>query len=199
MPPLITWLVRHGQSTANAGITSVDNEKVTLTELGFQQSAELALRLVNEPNLLIVSPFLRTQLTAEAIRCKWPTVPYEIWPIHEFSYLDAEKCKNTSVMTRRPWVESYWQRGDPEYVDGPGAESFESFMRRLSVFDERLMAMSCDFVVVVGHGQFIRAYLECRKSGFTSSPQVMNHFRSNEMLHPVANTEVIELLSGEQL
>ena len=40
MPPAVTWLIRHGQSTANAGLPSADYEEVPLTALGHRQARE---------------------------------------------------------------------------------------------------------------------------------------------------------------
>ena len=64
MPPALTWLVRHGQSASNAGLPAVGHGEVPLTALGREQAREVARRVDRQPDLLIVSPFLRAQETA---------------------------------------------------------------------------------------------------------------------------------------
>lgn len=193
MPPAVTWLIRHGQSAANAGLRSADYDEVPLTALGQRQAAEVARRVEKQPDLLIVSPFLRAKNTARPIRERWPDSPCEVWPIQELTYLSPERCRGTTPEIRRPWIEAYWHRCDPSYLDGPDAESFAAFMTRLRDFHLRLSAIDGGFVVAVGHGQFFRAYLLSRGASFTATAEWMRTYRAAEMAQPMANCEVIEL------
>ena len=193
MPPALTWLVRHGQSTSNAGLPSVGHHEVPLTALGQEQARALARRVDRQPDRLIVSSFLRAQETAAPIRERWPSTPCEVWPIQELTYLSPARCLGTTAGTRRPWIEDYWRRCDPDHVDGPDSESFASFMARLADFDRRLSALGGDFTVAVGHGQFFRAYLWGRDRGFAVTPEWMRDYRIAETSKPMANGEVIEL------
>ena len=193
MPPAVSWLIRHGQSTANAGLPSADYEEVPLTALGRRQARELARRVERQPDLLIVSPFLRAKETAGPIRERWPGSLCEVWPIQELTYLSPERCRGTTPEIRRPWIEAYWRRCDPDYLDGPDAESFAAFMTRLRDFHRRLSAVDGGFVVAVGHGQFFRAYLLSRGGSFAGTPELMKGYRAAETAQPIANCEVIEL------
>lgn len=194
MPPALTWLVRHGESTANAGLPSVGHGETPLTALGREQARALASRVDRRPDLLVVSSFLRAQDTAAPIRERWPEVPCEVWPIQELTYLSPARCLGTTAEIRRPWIEAYWHRCDPDYLDGPDAESFASFMARLAAFDARLSALAGDFAIAIGHGQFFRAYLWGRRDrGFTVSRSWMKDYRASETSRPMRNTEVIEL------
>ncbi len=193
MPPALTWLVRHGQSAANAGLPAVGHAETPLTALGRQQALELARRIDRPPDLLIVSPFLRAHETAAPIRERWPDTPCEVWPIQELTYLSPARCQGTTADTRRPWIEAYWQRSDPGHRDGPDAESFAAFVGRLADFHRRLSALEGAFVVAVGHGQFFRAYLWGRDRQFAVAPQGMREYRLAETVQPMANGEVIEL------
>lgn len=195
MPPALTWLVRHGQSSANAGLPSVGHAETPLTALGRQQAHELAQRVDRRPDLLIVSPFLRAHETVAPIRERWPDTPSEVWPIGELTYLSPARCLGTTAEIRRPWIEAYWQRCDPDYLDGPDAESFRTFVGRLRDFDRRLAALGSDFVIAVGHGQFFRAYLWGRDRNFAVAPQGMREYRMAETARPMANGEVIVLKS----
>ena len=194
----MTWLVRHGQSTSNAGHPAVGHGEVPLTQLGIEQAHEVARRVERRPDLLIVSPFLRAQATADPIRVRWPSAPCEIWPIQELTYLSPARCNGTTVETRRPWIEEYWRRCDPDYRDGPDAESFTSFMDRLGDFHRRLQALEADFVIAVGHGQFFRAYLMVLDEGFAGTADWMRRYRTAETAKPMANGGIV-VLSREAL
>lgn len=193
VPPDLTWLVRHGQSASNAGLPASGHGDVPLTELGLSQGRALADRVTQQPDLLIVSPFLRARATAEPLRERFPSTPCETWPIQELTYLSPARCVGTTSATRRPWIEAYWQRCDPDHCDGPDAESFAAFMVRLGDFQRRLLALDARFVITVGHGQFFRAYLIALKKGFETSQQWMRDYRQTETANPMANCEVIEL------
>ena len=193
MPPALTWLVRHGQSASNAGLPTVGHGEVPLTALGREQAREIARRVDRQPDRLIVSPFLRAQETAAPIRERWPRTPCEVWPIQELTYLSPARCKGTTADMRRPWIEAYWRGCDPDYLDGPDAESFRAFMARLGDFDSRLSALGGDFAIAVGHGQFFRAYLWSRDRGFAVAPEWMRDYRAAETSQPMANCEIIEL------
>lgn len=198
MPPAVTWLVRHGQSTSNAGLPATGHGEVPLTALGHQQARELAEMVPRQPDLLIVSPFLRACATAEPIRARWPLTRCETWPIQELTYLSPARCSGTTVETRRPLIEAYWRRCDPDYRDGPDAESFRSFVTRLVDFQRRLLALDSGFVVAVGHGQFFRACLLGQREGFAASAEWMKRYRAEETARPMENCEIIEF-TGEPL
>jgi broad specificity phosphatase PhoE len=193
VPPALTWLVRHGQSTSNAGLPAVGHGEVPLTPLGEEQAREVARRVERRPDQLIVSPFLRAQATADPIRARWPSVPCETWPIQELTYLSPKRCRGTTAEMRRPWIEDYWRRCDPDYLDGPDAESFRHFVGRLRDFHRRLLAVDGGFVIAVGHGQFFRAWLMARQGDFAGTAEWMRDYRSAETAQPMANGEIIEL------
>jgi 2,3-bisphosphoglycerate-dependent phosphoglycerate mutase len=194
----VTWLVRHGQSATNAGLPTVGQDDVPLTDLGLEQAAAVARRVDRAPDLLIVSPFLRARATAAPILVRWPSTRCESWPIQELTYLSPDRCRGTTAAIRRPMIDAYWQRCDPDYVDGADAESFRSFLGRLHDFHERLLALDGGYVVAVGHGQFFRAYTIGLAAGFVASPEWMTRYRTVETASPIANCEIIEL-SGEAM
>lgn len=199
VPPALTWLIRHGQSASNAGLPATGHDDVPLTELGLMQARALVDRLRQPPDLLILSPFLRARATAEPILARWPDTRCETWPIQELTYLSPARCVGTTSATRRPWIDDYWQRCDPDYCDAADAESFAAFLGRLRDFHRRLLALDARFVVAVGHGQFFCAYLIALDKGFEGSAQWMRDYRLNETARPMANCEVIELDAGALL
>ena len=193
MPPQVTWLIRHGQSTSNAGLPAVEHGEAPLTALGQEQARALARRVDRQPDLLVVSPFLRARETAAPIRARWPSVTCATWPIGELTYLSPARCHGTTADKRRPWVEEYWRRCDLDYQDAQDAESFRSFMDRLDDFHRRLLALDGGFVITVGHGQFFRAYLMALIEGLSGTADWMRRYRLAETTQPMANCEVIEL------
>ncbi len=193
MPPALTWLIRHGQSASNAGLPTNGYGEVPLTALGRRQAQEVADRVDRQPDLVVASAFLRAIDTAQPILARWPATRRETWPTHELTYLSPARCVGTTAETRRPWVEAYWRRCDPDYLDGPDAESFRAFMTRLADFHQRLLALDAGFVVVVGHGQFFSGYLLGLSRGFAVSPGWMQDYRATETARPIANCEIIEL------
>ncbi len=150
-------LVRHGESAANAGAATLDHASIPLTEKGLRQAERVAQSITQLPELVITSPFTRAQATAAVTVCVHPTVPLEVWPIEEFTYLDPAICVNTTVEQRKSWVDHYWARSDPSYRDGEGAESFLDFVGRARAFLDRLAAYPAQDILVFSHGQFLNA------------------------------------------
>lgn len=105
----LRWLVRHGESAANAGAVTTDPASIPLTEAGRGQARSTAAAIMQRPNLIVVSSYLRTrQTTAPSIE-RFPDVPVETWPVQEFTYLSPGRCAGTTTAQRRPLVEAYWQ------------------------------------------------------------------------------------------
>jgi broad specificity phosphatase PhoE len=155
------------------------------------QAQAVARRVDRHPDRLIVSPFLRAAATAEPILKRWPATPVAIWAIEEFTYLSPALCDGSTVETRRPMVRDYWQRSDPDYIHGLGAESFGQFLQRVAAFHEGLLALKDGFTVVVGHGQFFRAFGFALSHGFAATPDGMRRYREGELANPMANGEIL--------
>ncbi len=196
MPPLITWLARHGQSTANVGRLTDHWSAVDLTDLGRRQALALAERVEHAPDLVVASPMRRAQATAAPILARWPDSPHETWPIQELTYLSPARFAGGAPADPAHLVEDYWRRADPDYLDGDGAETFRRFLGRVRDFHDALARLELDFVVVVGHGQFFKAYLWALTHGFEASAAWMTAFRAAEILAPIDNGEIVTLRAG---
>jgi broad specificity phosphatase PhoE len=153
------WLIRHAQSEANKGLPTDDPAQIALTRLGESQAQAIADSLIETPSLIVTSPYLRTKQTAAPTLMRLSTVPHEEWPVHEFTFLDPSRCVGTTPAQRRPMVAAYWERADPFYSDGPGAESFADFMGRITGTLTRLKTEGQPFTLIFGHGLFIRSLL----------------------------------------
>lgn len=150
-------LIRHGESAANAGKASLDHASIPLTPKGVEQARLVAGSFTKSPDLIVASPFSRAQATAMQTVAAFPSVPFEIWPIQEFTYLEPARCINTTVAQRRGWVDAYWANADPTFIDGEGAESFLDFIVRAQSFLERLAEHPAQDIVAFSHGQVINA------------------------------------------
>jgi probable phosphoglycerate mutase len=186
-------LVRHGQSVGNAGGRTADQVSNPLTKLGRVQSREFAEHLDYNPTLFVTSSFLRAQQTAEPLRQRFPDVPVEEWPIHEFSFLNPELHRGTSEADRESHVLAYWQREDPAYIDGPEAESFTLFLDRAREAIRRLVSSNpggC--VVIFTHGFFMQAFRLVLLFPNATDAELMVNFRRFHFVNLIQNTDSLE-------
>lgn len=186
---MAVYLIRHAESVSNAGERTASHGGAVLSEQGRRQAAELVERINFCPDLIVVSPFIRTRQTAEPLHKKYPNVPVEEWPVQEFSFLDADRCNNTTQEERRPLVEAYFARNDPDYVDGRDAESFNQLLARVDEMLARLKKRPREQnIVIFSHGNFMRM-VQLRLSGKAVS---MADFL---LMPPVQNAEIRDISS----
>src|SRR5256885_14957070 len=113
----IVWFIRHAESEANAGLRTTHPDTIRLTRRGLAQAEQIARSFGEQPDLIITSPFLRAQQTAQATHLRYPDAPYEVWPVHEFTFLSSPRWEFSTNHERRPMVTAFWQRQDPHYID----------------------------------------------------------------------------------
>ena len=150
------WFIRHSESVANAGGRTKEAPAYPLSELGFRQAEQLAAALRTEPDLIVVSPYVRARQTAEPVIRRFPNACVEEWPVQEVQYLDPALCVDTTQEERRALSEAYWQRSDPHYA-APGAESFVEFSTRVSDAIGRAVRREERRIFVFCHGQVMQA------------------------------------------
>jgi 2,3-bisphosphoglycerate-dependent phosphoglycerate mutase len=193
--PVVTrvLLVRHGQSVANAGGKTTDHVFNPLTELGHAQARKFAGRLDCKPTLFVVSPFQRAQQTAEPLRSRFPDVPVEEWPIHEFTFLEPSRHSNTTEEDRQPYVRAYWEKRDPGFADGPSAESFTQFLDRAREAIRRLAEADLGgCVVVFTHGFFMQAFRLALLFPNASDAELRSNFLRFHLVNFIQNTDSLE-------
>lgn len=152
------WIIRHAQSQSNAGMPTIGPHDNGLSELGYLQAKCIPEALKQPPDLIVTSPYLRTQLTAQPLIAQFPHVPVDVWQVQEFTHLTLPLDQPTTPLIRRPLTQAYWERCDPDYVDGANAESFVQLMARVRTALGQFQQQS-GFVVVFSHGLFIKAML----------------------------------------
>lgn len=153
-------LFRHGQSESNAGGKTDWPANVHLTDMGKSQAVLVAERTAPDCSMVVISEYVRTAETAGPL-LERIQVPMQVWPVHEFTYLDVDVCSQTTHVDRAPLRKRYWDKMDPDYVDGRGAESFNQLRTRALEFTERLREAPAleGWLDVFTHADFIRAVL----------------------------------------
>jgi probable phosphoglycerate mutase len=198
------WLVRHAESEANAGLASDTPGTTAITKKGQDQAVHFAesfknlctLRPQFTPQLFVTSPYLRTKQTAYPTFENFPEVPHEEWPVQEFTFLAPGKYSGTTYDEREEAREEWWDRGDPHYHDGEGAESFHDLRARASnliaTLNER--SMTHDRIVIFTHGRFMRAlaWFQLFDPGPATS-LMMGRFLDYDRVTPVPNTTIMPL------
>ena len=189
--PLIQ-LIRHGESTANAGGISKTPACIPLSERGEAQALALVERFPQAPDLIVVSPYLRTHQTAAPLCARFPTVPVETWPVHEFTYLNEVQYANTTETQRTPAAREYWLRRDPHHEGGPGAESFARFIGRVDALIARLAAREETHICIFTHSFFINAVQwRCLQPESAVDAAFIGGYLEFRQAHPVANGEPV--------
>jgi broad specificity phosphatase PhoE len=198
--PTRILLVRHGQSVANAGGIPPDHIINPLTELGHAQAKAFADGFSCEPTLFLISSYQRAQQTSVPLRQRYPEVPIEEWPIHEFHYLNPAQHNGTSETQQMPHILKFWERDDPAYSDGHGAESFSDFLNRGREAIKRLARLKSEgCIVVFTHGFFMQAIRVLLLFPHATDQQLMSNFRRFHFVNFIQNLEAIELeaLNGQ--
>jgi len=189
--PLI-YFIRHAESIANAGGATQWPADITLSERGHAQARALAASWSQAPSLIVASPYIRTQLTAQPTRDRFPEAPFEIWPIQEFTYLNPNNLTGTTAAQRQPLVEAYWKNAQPDNIDGPGAESFNHMLSRIADVKARLQALDVPVVKVFTHGQIMGALILQQLSPKLTPTEMMRAFHSYAAQHTVHNCSILK-------
>lgn len=191
----IVHFIRHAESTSNAGERTDNPTDIELTPRGLEQSAMIAAQWRQAPTLIIASPYIRTQLSARPTLERFPAASYDVWPIQEFTYLSLTQGQPTSMLERRPRIEAFWQRADPDYVDGPGAESFNDMLQRIDIMIESLKNLKLkenDFITVFTHGQIMHFMRMRALSPRLTPAQMMRHFPLFAQASPIENCTILK-------
>jgi broad specificity phosphatase PhoE len=191
------WLIRHGESESNAGLPTTHTAVTALTERGRAQAERVALAIPKPPDLVVTSPYLRTQQTALPTLARFPQTCREEWPVHEFTYLGLPAYQATTGIERRPLRDAYWSRCDPHYIHGEGAESFADLLCRVETALARIREGGEHFALVFSHGLFAKALLWRLRGGSPeASPASMRSFRTFSASFRVPNAAILPLHVG---
>lgn len=186
------WWIRHGESVRNAGLPTVDTYSAAMTRDGHDQALLAAQALPGRPDLLVHSSFLRARQTAEPMRERFPGVACEEWDVHEYHFLCDDQTRNTTRVDREPMVHKYWERCDPDHVEGVRAESFRGFVERVDRNVARLRSCDRRWVVVCTHQHFmLGVLLRLEDPASPVDRDLMRRFRSLVVQRDVPNGALI--------
>lgn len=186
------YLVRHGESEANAGLPTSDPSLIPLTARGQTQAAHVAVALDVRPALVLTSTYLRAADTARPYCDRYGIEAQAHELTHEFVTLDPDLVAGTTGLERLPLIKEYWSVGDPTCRTGSNAEQFLEFAGRVDSFARQLAELP-DQTVMFGHGMWF-AMLIWRTMGFpVDTTQAMKAFRAFQIGLPMPNCCVYEL------
>jgi broad specificity phosphatase PhoE len=183
--------IRHGESIANAGLATASPAEARLTYRGLEQAYRIATSIEAQPSLIVTSSYVRTIETALPTLRRFPRAAHQEWDVHEFTYLSQTKTNKhyTTVQDRKPLVDAFWERCDPFYATGEGAESFADFIERVKDVLYTLKYCREDFVVVFSHEQFIQAALWLSSDiSLRINRDTMRAFREHLLSSPIPNS-----------
>lgn len=161
----VVWFIRHGESESNANLKTTHPAQSALTAQGHEESIKVPSAITQQPDLIVVSPYLRAWQTAVPTIEKFPNTPVETWPVEEFTYLHPGEYENTTGAERWPAAKAYWEKNDPQLKHGGEGESFAELMTRVKAMQTRLAQHPADFIVMFSHGLFLRAVLHTNITG----------------------------------
>ena len=193
MTPKNIYLVRHGQSLANAGGVTMEHAAIPLTELGHRQAQALAALLPPEPAGVRVSPFLRAQETACPYCERTGHAPVTLALLHEFDTFDPDLLHGMTGEERGPVADAYWQQADPDQRMGARAETFREFGQRVQGFHDTYLDTLPDNAMLFGHGMWM-GLLIWKLFGFSADDsRGMRAFRRFQLGLPTPNGAVYRL------
>ena len=183
----VITFVRHGQSQSNVGGVTMEHHAIPLTDVGQAQARALVDLLPQKPSKVLVSPFERAQHTAAPYCSALGVEGQTLNEIKEFETFDPDLMQGMNGEQRRPMVDEYWSKADPDLRMGPRAETFTEFAQRVNTFRLETMPQLPDGSVVFGHGMWT-ALLFWRVMGFTDyDSYAIKAFRRFQLGFPMPN------------
>lgn len=189
------WMIRHAESQANAGEKTKNQLTTHLSKKGEGQAINLNKALSNQrkPDLLVMSSYPRTGETADPYLEKHQ-VPYEVWDVHEFSYLSQLRYADTTFEERKVPKDKFWKSNDPYYRDGDGAESYSDLLHRVERMLRMILERKESKIWVFTHGQFMKAVVCLLMSeGLTKEAPSMRKFKTFMDNHDIPNCALIRV------
>lgn len=187
------WFIRHGESVSNANEVTRSPGASELTSRGQRQAECVVPAFLRRPDLVIVSPYVRTWQTAVPTIEYFKPVPVEEWPVHEFTYLHPERYNGTRGSDRANFARAYWERCDPYEKEMDEGESFAELVERVDDMIARLREQREQFITMFSHGLFIRAFMWSQFVGAVEpTREYMLRFRHFILSFQLPNTAIVK-------
>jgi broad specificity phosphatase PhoE len=195
------WLIRHGESESNADDTlpTTTTAGTGLTPRGLAQAEHVAAAFGRAPALIVTSSYLRAQQSAQPTIARFPAARLAEWQVQEFNCFSLARRYNTSGQQRAPFWAEFWERCDPEYVDGESAESFAMLIARAQATLEQIRRLEDDFTAIFSHGLFMRALLWVGViASAEGNAESMRRFHSFRSAFRIPNGAILKVCVNEQ-
>jgi broad specificity phosphatase PhoE len=186
-------LIRHAESESNIGERTSYPESIKLTQNGERQAESFADQITETPDLIFVTNHLRTEYTAKYVLRKHPNTVVKILPLHEFTFLSPAMFENTTPQERHTYVKEYWNRCDPDFIHGPGAESFNQFVIRIKESLNVVAKLDHSFVLIFTHGHVIRLVRQMIDLVHSNNQLPMQYYRDVMLPIAIPNLEILEI------
>jgi broad specificity phosphatase PhoE len=156
------------------------------------QANQVAHFFQEKPDIIFHTLFERTRQTTEPAIARFPDVPVEMLPMHEFTYLNTEAYAGTTVSERRERAVSYWNQNNPYQNDGGESESFMDLIERIYQSFDILTKRKEKVIFVFSHEQILKMtkLLLSVESEDKTPEELMRHYSEVEFGRPIKNCEV---------
>lgn len=195
------YLIRHAQSESNAMQAVRPNHAIALTELGHRQASEVAQWLsahVPTPDKVFVSPYIRTQETAQPYLDTIGQTASEIEPLREFNYLNYERIKDLKFRDIVKIADDYWAKGDAHHADSEETDNFVNLIERVQAVRDEFANLPDGTYVAFTHGMWLGMLSWQLIHGYHGKPCPrvfdMIKFRQFELATRPKNCEVYALV-----
>lgn len=186
------WLIRHAQSTSNAGEITRDRESVFLTDVGEQQAHWLNAHFPYHPNALYISTLPRTAQTAAPLARRFHMHPQILPCLTEFDPLGMSVLRGMKGEERSAAYENYWARATPETQIGEDGCAFTELKAQIDEFMQ-LLPHFANHSAFVGHSIWMKV-LAWYLLGFAVNDNIdMRNLRQFQHAFPTPNACVFTL------
>ncbi|NCU37482.1 histidine phosphatase family protein [Candidatus Saccharibacteria bacterium] len=196
-------MIRHGHSTGNAGQKTADFTKIPLTEDGQREARYVADAIVNKLGIkgiagIVVTPYLRTQQTAEPLVDLTNHSPIVMPGLREITYLQSSRADGKTFDQRAGMRNEFWQLSlqNPNYVDEgeQAVDSVNSFLQRIRTSMGTLAAMATQntegSIVVFSH-EFPISTAVSFAMGKTDDEIIADMCRAQKPVPSIRNTQAV--------
>ena len=186
------YLIRHAESESNAGCATSNFANIRLTAAGHVQAKSFAQDFAIVPSLIVTSSFLRARQTAGYFSDLHKEVAVVEWPVHEFVFVTFPESAATTRLQRKPTVDEYWKRNNPEEKN-VGSESFSEFWLRVKHVYDLVQRHRAETVVVFTHEFFMQAFTFGMAKQFPDcSAEIMSKLYAQSRSTPMDNLSIRE-------
>lgn len=182
------YFLRHAEGLHNARLPHGPTADIPLTENGFATVGTIADKIasanfIHAPDVVLVSPLLRTVQTSEGLKPLYPHVPFELdSTLIEWANFDVPAGTIMSTADKQPLIDELWERCDPHWVANDLGESFHACILRTRQVHQALFDDPRNSIICVSHGHFMQTFILHLMQEIDATSDSMRASRSYEKL-----------------